>query len=127
MIECNSHGTNKKIKATILSDEEMREIGFTDCNPKSWYFCKSINFPKEKRYENFNITFNVTIPKDGSDIAIDILDEHFCQPYDYQRMRTLCNNPQNEIALIVQIQVEEWMSYLQEKGVLTGHRYGEYI
>ena len=29
-IELNSNGVNKKIKAHILSDDEMREIGFTD-------------------------------------------------------------------------------------------------
>lgn len=29
-VELNSHGVNKLIKATILSDEKMREIGFTD-------------------------------------------------------------------------------------------------
>lgn len=27
-IEVNSNGTNKAIKATILSDERMKEIGF---------------------------------------------------------------------------------------------------
>ena len=124
-VEVNSHGVNKLIKATILSDERMREIGFTDYGKDRWYFCRFINFPKEKRYRGIEISFSVTIPKDGSDIRIDVLDEAFLQPYDYQYM--LEKNPQFKICLIVKEQVEEWMKYLQDNGVLSGHVYGEYI
>lgn len=124
-VEVNSNGVNKLIKATILSDEKMREIGFTDYAEDNWYFCRLIKFPKERRYREFEISFNVSIPKDNSDIEIDILDEDFLQPYDYQRM--LYNNPTFEPAMIVKEQVEEWMKYLQDKGVLSGHVYGEYI
>lgn len=90
-VELNSNGVNKLIKATILSDERMREIGFTDYAKDSWYFCRLIKFPKEKRYYGYEISFNVNIPKDNSDIRIVILDEDFCQPYDYQYM--LNKNP----------------------------------
>lgn len=124
-VKVNSHGTNSKIKAHILSDEEMKEIGFTNYYEPNWYFCKSIKFPKETRYKGFDISFSVSIPKDGSDIRIDVLDEDFCQPYDYQSM--LRKNPTFEPALIVYEQVEEWMEYLQSKGVLSGHVKGEYI
>ena len=124
-IELNLNGVNKLIKATILPDEKMREIGFTDHAKDNWYFYRLIKFPKERRYREFEISFNVSIPKDNSDIEIDILDEDFLQPYDYQRM--LCNNPTFEPAVIVKEQVEEWMKYLQDNGVLSGHVYGEYI
>ena len=120
-VELNSNGVNKKIKAHILSDEEMREIGFTDYVKDQWYFCRVA----QKFKYGFSITFNVTIPKDGSDIRIDILDESFAQPYDYQIM--LDRNSKFEPALKVKEKVEEWMAYLQEKGVLSGHEYGEYI
>lgn len=124
-IELNSHGVNKLIKATILSDEKMREIGFTDYAKDRWYFCRLIKFQNKKRYRGFEISFNVSIPKDNSDISIDVLDEDFCQPYDYQCM--LDKNPKFEPCLIVKEQVEEWMKYLQDNGVLSGHMYGEYI
>lgn len=124
-IEVNSHGINKAIKYNVLSDEKMREIGFTDHSKDSWYFCRLIKFPNTKRYRGFDISFNVSILKDGSDIQIDILDEHFCQPYDYQYM--LDKTPTFEPCLIVKEQVEEWMKYLQDNGVLSGHVYGEYI
>lgn len=133
-VEVNSHGVNKLIKATILSDEKMKEIGFnknyyegTDHERYSpyWYFIKGIEFPKEKRWKSVDIDFNVKIPKDGSDIDIAVLDMDFCQPYDYQYL--LSRNPKNECANIVKEQVEKWMKYLQDSGVLSGHVYGEYI
>ena len=123
-VEVNSNCVNVKIKAHILSDKKMREIGFTEYN-KEWHFRRSIAFPREPRYKGFDISFSVSIPKDGSDIRIDVLDEDFCQPYDYQSM--LHKNPTFEPALIVYEQVEELMEYLQSKGVLSGHVKGEYI
>ena len=124
-VELNSNCVNDKIKAHILSDEEMREIGFTDYSKDRWFFCKSIKFPKETRYRGFDITFSVSFPIDGSDIRIDVLDEDFCQPYDYQAI--LHKNSTFEPALIILNQVEEHMKYLQSKGVLSGHVKGEYI
>ena len=123
-VEVNSNCVNAKIKAHILSEKEMREIGFTEYN-KEWHFRRSITFPRKPRYKGFDISFNVSIPKNGSDIRIDVLDEDFCQPYDYQSM--LNRNPTFEPALIVYEQVEELMEYLQSKGVLSGHVKGEYI
>lgn len=120
-VKVNSHGVNAKIKAHILPDDEMKAIGFTNYHEPNWFFCRRIKYPKTKtgRYNYFDVTFNVTIPKDGSDIRIDILDEDFGQPYDYQHI--LNKNPKFEPALITLQQVEEWMEYLQSKGVLSGH------
>lgn len=123
-IKTNSHGVNAKIKGHILPESQMREIGFTDYAKDRWYFCRMIQFPK-KKYRGLEISFSVTIPKDGSDIRIDVLDEDFCQPYDYQHF--LSKNPQHKISNIIKEQVEDWMEMLQEKGVLEGHVRGEYI
>ena len=122
--ETNTNGVNKAITYAILSEEEMRKIGFRDCHG-SWYFSKQIQLPKEKQYKNFEISFSVSIPKNGGELRIDVLDEDWGQPYDYQRM--LSDNPNFKTCLIVKEQVEKWMSYLQEKMVLQGHVYGEYI
>lgn len=116
MVEVNSKGTNVKIKAHILPDESMREIGFTDSCKDRWYYCKSVGR---------DTTFNVTIPKDGSDIEIITLDENFCQPYDYQHI--LDRTPKLAFALEVREQVEKQMEYLQSRGVISGHERGEYI
>ena len=117
-VETNSHGVNKKIQAHILDDKTMEQIGFTEHRKGFLYFCKILD-------RELDISFSVTIPRDGSDIRIDVLDEAFCQPYDYQSI--LRNNPEHKTALRVQKEVEKWMEYLAEKGVLTGHIKGEYI
>lgn len=124
-IEVNSNGVNSLIEYNILPDERMREIGFTNYCENQWYFSRMIKFPKTERYRGFDISFNVSIPKDGSDLSIDVLDEKFLQPYDYQYM--LGQNHHFEPALIVREQVEKWMEYLANAGVLSGHNYGQYI
>lgn len=125
-VKVNKHGVNTKIKAVILSEEKMRKIGFTDYSPCTWYFSRMIQFPKEKRYRNFEISFNVLINKNNEDdLRIDVLDDDFCQPYDYQS--GLERSPDFEPYLIVKEQVEKWMEYLQNKSVLSGHASGEYI
>lgn len=127
-VQLNSHGVNAKIKAHIFNDEQMRKFGFTDYAKDRWYFCRGINFKnvkKKRGLNNIDISFSVTIPKDGSDIRIDVLDEKFCQPYDYQCI--LEKDPEHKIANIVKEQVEYWMEKLQEEGVLKGHVRGEYI
>ena len=127
-VELNSHGVNAKIKAHIFDDAKMREFGFTDYAKDRWYFCRGINFKgvkKKRDLNNIDISFSVTIPKDGSDIWIDILDEDFCQPYDYQYI--LKKHQEHKIANIVKEQVEYWMEKLQEEGVLEGHVRGEHI
>ena len=63
-VEVNSNCVNTKIKAHILSEKEMREIGFTDYSKDRWFFCRSITFPREPRYKGFDISFSVSIPKD---------------------------------------------------------------
>lgn len=133
-VKLNSHGVNTVIQYHILSDEKMKEIGFTknyyegtdheEYSPY-WWFTKEIHFPKEKQYRRIDIDFTVKIPKDGSDLNIMVLDMDFCQPYDYQRI--LERNPDHQFASIVSAQVEKWMEYLQDNGVLSGYVKGEYI
>lgn len=115
-VEVNSKGTNKAIKFNILDDESMKNAGFRFVDSLSrWYFCREKN----------DISFNVTIPTDGSDAWIDVLDEDFLQPYDYQYM--LKKNHKAEFPNKVKEWVESWMEYLDEEGIIEGHKYGEYI
>lgn len=120
-VQVNSHGTNVAINAHILSDDEMYAIGFTDHNPKNWYYYRMV----PGLGKGIEISFNVTIPKDGSDIEIITLDEDFLQPYDV--FDILGKYPNLECALKVRDFVEEQMKYLQDAGVLSGHHRGEYI
>lgn len=117
-VKLNSHNTNAAIKAHILDDGHMREIGFTDRNSDEWYYYCMMPKP-------YDISFNVTIPKDGSDIKIDVLDESFLQPYDFQYY--LSKNPENKFALDVQKFVYEQMKYLMKHSILSNWKPGNYI
>ena len=117
-VKLNSHNTNAAIKAHILDDEHMREIGFRDHDSDIWYYWRFMPKP-------YDISFNVTIPKDGSDIKIEILDENFLQPYDFQYY--LSKNPVNKFALDVKKFVYEQMEYLMKHSVLSNWKPGDYI
>lgn len=117
-VEVDENGLNKKIGFVLLDDDAMLDAGFR--NPKTaddlWYFFK--NVAEET-------TINVTIYKDGRRGRIDVLDEQFCQPYDYQHI--LEENPHHPFATKVRDNVEAIMADLAERGIITGHVRGEYI
>ena len=124
-MKTNFHADNNKFQYHILSDEKMKEIGFdknfyegTDHEEYSpyWWFTKLIQFPKEKMWKNVEIELEIRIPKDGSDLDIRVLDLDFCQPYDYQQI--LKTTPGHKCANIVKKQVDKWIKYLQDNGVL---------
>lgn len=118
--EVNERGINKKIKVHLLPEKEMRKLGFTDYREGYWYFCRGVVS---------NITFSISInKKDPADFQIDVLDDDFCQPYDYQAMlsKETYTKP-NKVAVKTYEEVEKWMAYLEEHGIVSGHVKGEYI
>lgn len=118
--EVNKNRNNKNIKIHFLPDKEMRELGFTDHQRGYWYFCRVLCL---------NITFNISInKKDPEDFQIDVLDDDYCQPYDYQFMLgSETQGKHNSVAIKVYEKVEKWMEYFKEKGIISGHERGEYI
>lgn len=120
-IKTNKHGTNLEIKFNVLPDEEMRKLGFTDYRKDHWYLCEQVD-------SECDISFNVTIDKNkpnGGDSYIDVIDEDFLQPYDYQHI--LESNPNHSFANHVRNIVEKYMARLKDSGVISGHNYGDYI
>lgn len=114
------NGTNAAIRAHVLSDRRMRELGFTDYAKDTWCFCRMLHPIK------YEISFNVSIKKNNpDDLRIDILDEDFLQPYDYQYM--LSNSSTNKVALAVKEQVDKLMMYLIDNGVLSNWQVGDYV
>lgn len=112
----DANGLNANINAVILEDEKMRELGFTDHSEKNWYYTIRVGA---------GVSFNLSIPKDGSRLRIDVLDEDFGQPYDYQQF--LKKNPEFPFGLRVKEAVERVMKDFTEAGVLTGWKPGDYI
>lgn len=113
------HGNNAAIVVYDFPEEKMRELGFTDYQNGWWYFHKAISA---------DISFNLQIAKDGSDWQIDVLDENFCQPYDYQHF--IMKSEINDIpfvALKTKEKVDQIMEDLVEKGVIRNWKVGDYI
>lgn len=115
-IDLDHNGLNMAISGSMLPDREMRELGFTDHDPAHWYYVSRVGA---------GITFNVTLPKNGSRLKIDVIDEDFLQPYDYQEV--LRRNPGFEFALKVKSAVEKQMEKFANVGIITGYTPGMYI
>ena len=117
-VEINEHGNNAAIKVHILDEATMKLNGFCrfiDGVDHWWYFCNRV-------YKD--ITFNMTI-YDSGDWRIDILDECFLQPYDYQAMYESGNY--RPIVLTVMENVNEIMDSFVHKGIISGWKVGDYV
>lgn len=113
-VKINEHGNNAAIKVHIRDDNSMNAIGFRRANGY-WYFCCPVHR---------NITFNMTV-KSEDDWQIDILDEDFLQPYDYQAMYESGNY--RPVILTVMENVNEIMDSFVRKGIISGWEVGDYI
>jgi hypothetical protein len=121
IIETDENGLNARIQFRLLPAGQITALGFRDCGDH-WYLMR---FVGPKYQDRHDVSFNVSIPKNGSRGRIDILDENFCQPYDYELI--LSCNPGNRYARAVRDDVEREMAVLADAGVISGHEYGEYI
>lgn len=118
--EVNEKGLNTKIKANILEDKKMQALGFTDYREGYWNFMREVAE---------DITFSLSINKtDSNDFNINVLDDNFGQPYDYQSSlsKETYHGP-SPFAVSVYNNVEKIMEWLTECGVISGHVKGEYI
>ncbi|WP_176892854.1 hypothetical protein [Fusobacterium ulcerans] len=120
-VPLNKRNTNANIKVNIFDDGKMRELGFTDYSKYTWYYLAYIINEK-----HFKVTFNLQINKQNPDnFKIDILEENWLQPYDYQA--GLRKYPKFEKYLQVHNKVQEIMKHLIEVGIIEGYNLGDYI
>lgn len=112
------HHNNAALDMRPLAEETMRRLGFTDHRKGHWYYCRSVSSDND-------ITLNVDIAKDGSDWRIDVLDERFCQPYDYQYLLSV--NPTLDYPNKVADECEKWYRKLSDRGLLYGWHEGMYV
>ena len=122
----NERMNNAAIKINLLDEDLMRKARFTDFIDDKWYYCRDLE-PLAH-----GISFNLSVNKnDPSKWTIDVLDEAFCQPYDYQAMiqneyEHGFNSP-GKFHWIVNSQVEYEMEHLTRLGIIEGWRKGDYI
>lgn len=118
-VPVNSRGMNNNIKINILSEEKMREIGFTDYNEDVWCFRKIV-------HKKFNIEFSLSINKyNSNNFKIDVLDSEWLQIYDYQRC--IEEGIYNNDLLEIHNNVQDIMKMLIENNIIEGYNLGDYI
>ena len=119
------HDNNANIKIRIFDDDIMRKARFTDYREGYWYYCRDL------RPLSHGISFNLSVKKDDpTDWRIDILDEAFCQPYDYQSMIERELNGEEffgDFHWKVDEQVTYEMEHLTRLGIISGWKKGDYI
>ena len=116
-VPVNSRMQNANIKGHILGKEQMEAFGFWyNENSKAWIFSKTL-------YNEDYFFCKIT----DDDIEIMILDDNFCQPYDYQNMlhgvdhESEKNANWYKYAMKVHNKVQEIMDKLVENGVISGY------
>lgn len=120
-VPLNNKHINSNIKINILEEDKMRELGFTDYCKTSWTYREAVFVDGD-----FVVTFNLSIKKDNpKNFDIDILDDNWCQPYDYQKY--LRTSPNFKTGLKVHNKVQEIMKKLLDNGVIEGYILGDYI
>lgn len=119
------HDNNSNIKINLFDEDIMRKARFTDYREGHWYYCRDL------RPLSHGISFNLSVKKDDpTDWRIDILDEAFCQPYDYQSMIEREFNGEEfsgDFHWKVDEQVTYEMEHLTRLGVISGWKRGDYI
>lgn len=69
------------MKTSLLNEDSMRELGFTDHVKDRWYYCTRVDDAT---------TLNITIDKETGIYKTEVLNEYFLQPefyYSMMRMR----------------------------------------
>lgn len=115
--ETNEKGINIKLSFNF-DEENIKNFGFRKIN-HYWHWHKFCD------YKGLEISFDVNYYPDSSTFDIGLIDEDFGQYYPYQEI--LMKNRSHEYAVAAFNFVEEYMEHLQSCGIISGHRYGEYI
>ena len=114
----NKAGQNSNIKLNPnLEKKTLLDFGFVKEPTSEFYMMSKLTS---------DISFNVEIDIETNDISIEVLDEDFLQPYDYQIM---LKNPNYvpKIAKIVHHKVQKIMKELMDSGIIEGYKENDYI
>lgn len=110
---------NANIKANILSDEEMLELGFLE-RPFYWEYRERVSF-----LDGMREYLVITIGKQARGININVYDEFIDTIYDYQSV--LYDSEFDEYANRIHLEVQRHMCKLVDAGVIEGYRKNDYI
>ncbi|MCL1700767.1 hypothetical protein [Lysinibacillus sp. Bpr_S20] len=116
--ELTSKGFTNRIKIkSNQTVESLMEYGFSNHHEPTLYFFSMLID---------DISFGISVDKKSLVIKnIDVLDENFLQPYDYQRI--LMNDMNHKYARMVFDKVDVVLNKLQNDGLIEGYLRGMYI
>lgn len=117
--DINQRGQNAAICGHILGDDIMEANGFRHREAFGRQFWSKFVL---MAYKHLEMGFYVTIYDDDGSIEIDMLDEDFCQPYDWQGM-------DEDFDYAIKARDFSWdqMEKLVESGIVSGWKRGDYI
>lgn len=116
--DLTEEGFNKNIRVNPKQTvEKLVKYGFTNYREPCLYY---------GRYLGNEIGFSITVDKETLEIErLDVLDEDFCQPYNYQSI--LMKEPTHEFARDIYNKVNNILGKLQNDEVIEGFEVGMYV
>lgn len=82
----------KHIVPAEVTNEQIEAFGFTNYNKPTYYFMRMIDS---------HISINISISKKTRKVKVEVLDEHFLQPFDISRNNELLKKADSIIQSIV--------------------------
>lgn len=107
---------NANIKPATSDPQKLIKYGFTNRVKSKFYYTRQLIS---------TISLDITIIPKNNSIQIDIFDNVFLQPYDYQKMLQYDSHPKIAEKVHELVQVE--MKKLINTGIITGYTPGDYI
>ena len=117
-VPINKSGQNANIKVNPnIKEKTLLDFGFARTSVSEYYMMSKLTS---------DISFNIEIDTLTNNISIEVLDEDFLQPYDYQIM---LKNPNcvPKIAKIIHHKVQKIMKELMDSGIIEGYNENDYI
>lgn len=114
----NSYGVNCKLKANKLSDEMMIYHNFvrSQYDENEWVF---------EQHLYASIYLRVKIYSDDRQFRIDVYDLHTLGIYDYQYNLSILKTHYKSV--VIKREVDYWIEYLSEAGIIECYEWGMYI
>jgi hypothetical protein len=114
--EVDENGQNKNLRFHIIDSHLMESVGFRHIY-NFWILCDSVD-------EDITINIKITDNEVGT---IDILDDNFCQPYDFQKMIYDLGDNAPFTAIKVQHKLYTILDSMKTFGILEGWEWGDYV
>ena len=115
-VPLDERGQNANIKFHVLNENTMKSYGF-GYTYERWVFNIGLTD---------TISINISISDEGEGL-IDILDDDFLQPYDFQNVIINMADKAPSVAKTVQKKVYEIMNNFIYAGIISGWNVGDYI